>query len=183
MTERSLEINAARRRPLLDRRVPPTPLSIDKLHSPDYVSPDSARAPSPTTTFPPPPNPGPHPPIPTTSSSPSRAASNALSRALNIASKKLFGAAPRSALPSSSPRRHQLLGVGMPRASIYEESQRDPVEDELLAALEQLAQKTDVITRWADEMYEYVKAIPQSACLPFFIVVFLLMIYVCRAVA
>lgn len=41
----------------------------------------------------------------------------------------------------------------------------DPMEDELLERLEQLAQKTDVITRWADEMYEYVKAIPQSAYL------------------
>lgn len=39
---------------------------------------------------------------------------------------------------------------------------RDALEDELLASLEDLAQKTDVLTRWADEMYEYVKAIPQS---------------------
>lgn len=36
------------------------------------------------------------------------------------------------------------------------------MEDELLAGLEELAQKTDVLTHWADEMYEYVKAIPQS---------------------
>lgn len=46
-----------------------------------------------------------------------------------------------------------------------EQEKRDPMEDELLERLEQLAQKTDVITRWADEMYEYVKAIPQSAFL------------------
>lgn len=39
----------------------------------------------------------------------------------------------------------------------------DPLEEELLISLEELAQKTDVLTRWADEMYEYVKAIPQSA--------------------
>jgi len=39
----------------------------------------------------------------------------------------------------------------------------DPVEDELLGGLEQLAQKTHVITRWADEMYEFVKNVPQSA--------------------
>jgi serine/threonine-protein kinase ULK2 len=39
----------------------------------------------------------------------------------------------------------------------------DPVQDELLGALEQLAQKTHVITRWADEMYEFVKSVPQSA--------------------
>ena len=39
---------------------------------------------------------------------------------------------------------------------------RDPMEDELLATLEELAQKTDVLTHWADEMYEAVKAVPQS---------------------
>jgi hypothetical protein len=39
----------------------------------------------------------------------------------------------------------------------------DTVEDELLAGLEQLAQKTHMITRWADEMYEFVKNVPQSA--------------------
>lgn len=38
----------------------------------------------------------------------------------------------------------------------------DPVEDVLLGGLEQLAQKTHVITRWADEMYEFVKSVPQS---------------------
>jgi hypothetical protein len=37
------------------------------------------------------------------------------------------------------------------------------MEDELLADLEKLAQKTDVLKRWADEMYEMVKAVPQSA--------------------
>lgn len=36
------------------------------------------------------------------------------------------------------------------------------MEDELLANLEELAQKTDFLTNWADEMYEYVKAVPQS---------------------
>jgi serine/threonine-protein kinase ULK/ATG1 len=42
---------------------------------------------------------------------------------------------------------------------------RDPLEDELLAGLEELAQKTDVLTHWADEMCEYVKAVPQSGFL------------------
>lgn len=32
----------------------------------------------------------------------------------------------------------------------------------MLAELEELAQKTEVLTHWADEMYEYVKAVPQS---------------------
>ena len=36
------------------------------------------------------------------------------------------------------------------------------MEEDLLAALEDLAQKTDVLTHWADEMYEFVKAVPQS---------------------
>jgi serine/threonine-protein kinase ULK/ATG1 len=40
--------------------------------------------------------------------------------------------------------------------------ENDPVEDVLLGGLEQLAQKTHVITRWADEMYEFVKSVPQS---------------------
>lgn len=38
----------------------------------------------------------------------------------------------------------------------------DPMEDQLLESLEDLAQKADVLTHWADEMYEGVKAIPQS---------------------
>ena len=39
---------------------------------------------------------------------------------------------------------------------------RDAEEDELLSSLEELAQKTEVLTHWADEMYDYVKAFPQS---------------------
>lgn len=42
------------------------------------------------------------------------------------------------------------------------EGEKDPLEEEMLVELEELAQKTDVLTRWADEMYEYVKAVPQS---------------------
>ena len=42
--------------------------------------------------------------------------------------------------------------------------ERDPMEDELLTSLEELAQKADVLTHWADQMYEGVKAIPQSGC-------------------
>ena len=36
------------------------------------------------------------------------------------------------------------------------------MEEDLLAQLEDLAQKTDVLTHWADEMYEFVKAVPIS---------------------
>lgn len=55
----------------------------------------------------------------------------------------------------SSPRRPQII-------TLDGERERDPLEDDLLSSLEELAQKTDVLTHWADEMYEYVKAVPQS---------------------
>lgn len=62
---------------------------------------------------------------------------------------------------SSSPRRQQIItsrnGLGLDVDGI-----RDPLEDQLLEGLEELAQKTDVLGHWADEMYEFVKAIPQS---------------------
>ena len=62
---------------------------------------------------------------------------------------------------SSSPRmRNQSMSGG----------EIDPVEDALLGGLEQLAQKTHVITRWADEMYEFVKSVPQST--PFLLATF-----------
>lgn len=116
--------------------------------------------------FPPPPNSHLPPPL---SSSPSSAGSkaNALTRALNLASKKLFGSGARSSphyreYTSQSPRKQQFLtsraGLGL---DVHGHS-IDPMEDEILAALEELAQKTDVLTHWADEMYEYVKAVPQS---------------------
>lgn len=160
------EISAARYRPLTDRKVPPSPLS-DIAFPNDFLAQHSPRPSSDNTntTFPPPPNPN----APSLSSSPtsmaSRAASNALTRALSMASKKLFGTTPaqppsryRDYGAPSSPRRPQIiLGRGQ-----EEEGVRDPLEDELLATLEELAQKTDVLTNWADEMYEYVKAVPQS---------------------
>ncbi|KAI9507093.1 kinase-like protein [Russula earlei] len=155
------EINAARRRPLLDRRVPPTPASaIDPKLSPGglYTTPESPSG----LTFPPPTNQG-SVPIPT-----GRSTTNALSRALSLASKKLFGASisgPRSPprFPTyasgpgtgpPSPRRTASLGGGT--------GDVDPMEDVLLGGLEHLAQKTHVITRWADEMYEFVKGVPQK---------------------
>ena len=69
-------------------------------------------------------------------------------------------------------RRPIIVGRGLDGGDGEDGEGRDPMEDELLAGLEQLAQKTDVITRWADEMYEFVKAVPQSAC-------FLLLALVC----
>lgn len=38
----------------------------------------------------------------------------------------------------------------------------DPAEEKLLAGLEELAQKVEVITKWADELYESIRDTPQS---------------------
>jgi serine/threonine-protein kinase ULK2 len=146
---------------------------------------------------------------------PARAGSSALSRALNLATKKLWGTGTPSSqnsptlvsgpagtpitgyppvqadspllypasnnatvyattngsprLSNGSPR--QILG-GSPRAKGMEmkgpllngdlQEGINPSEEKLLAGLENLAQKVEVITKWADELFEMVKAIPQS---------------------
>lgn len=152
------EISALPRKPLHDRKIPSTP---------DDASPDP---PNNQITFPPPPNP--HALPPPLSSSPSsnasRAAASALNRALSLASKKLFGTSTRHARASPSrdvssntsappsPRRKPIIALDDAGG------ERDPMEDKLLGDLELLAQKTDVLTHWADEMYEYVKAVPQK---------------------
>ncbi|KAH6903283.1 other/ULK/ULK protein kinase [Coprinopsis sp. MPI-PUGE-AT-0042] len=158
------EINSLPRRPLYDRKVPATPSVDDDRVRQEYPIPNAV-------TFPPPPNVNANA-MPPLSSSPSshasRAAASALNRALSLATKKLFGTTRRTSSvsspalditsntsPPSSPRRPQLI-------TLDSTAERDPLEDELLATLEELAQKTDVLTRWADEMYEYVKAVPQK---------------------
>lgn len=96
---------------------------------------------------------------------PSQPLAGALARALNMASKKLFGQR-RSTIPRHSALqrrtiirdREGLQGRESPASNIGD----DPLEEALLARLEDLAQKTQVLVNWADEMYEYVKAIPQS---------------------
>ncbi|KIJ91575.1 hypothetical protein K443DRAFT_685894 [Laccaria amethystina LaAM-08-1] len=97
----------------------------------------------------------------------SRAASNALiiNKALSLASKKLFGhsssghsrASPSRDQSSApwSPRRPQIITLGR-------EGEQHPLEDDVLSSLEEPAQNTDVLTHWADEMYEYVKVVPQK---------------------
>ncbi|KAI6038635.1 kinase-like protein [Pisolithus marmoratus] len=176
---RALEFNQAvdesflvRRRREMERN-PVSPLP-DGIYPPDRPSssPHSGSPRSATshnTTFPPPPNPH----APPLSSSPSRMASNALSRALSLASRKLFGVStPKSPVSpgaghyQTSPRRPQIL-IRSPTGDGLKEKDgvpvdRDPLEDQLLASLEELAQKADVLMHWADEMYECVKAIPQK---------------------
>ncbi|KAJ7672446.1 other/ULK/ULK protein kinase [Mycena polygramma] len=149
------ELSAAPRRPLQDRKMPPTPSGED-YPGVEYPIPNNAN-----TSFPPLPNPVAPPLSSSPSSIASRAASNALNRALSLASKKLFGAATQRRSSSrdysapSSPRRPHIIALD-------NDGERDPLEDELLASLEELAQKTFVLTHWADEMYEYVKAVPQK---------------------
>ncbi|KAJ7278904.1 hypothetical protein C8J57DRAFT_1434148 [Mycena rebaudengoi] len=145
------ELSVAPRRPLHNRKIPPTPSTEDFL---DYTQANN------NTSFPPPPNPV----APSLSSSPSniasRATSNALNRPLNLAQKKLFGASTQRRASSSrdsappSPQPTHIIALD-------NNGVRDPSEDELLASLEELAQKAFVLTKWADEMYEYVKAVPQ----------------------
>ncbi|KAF8208072.1 kinase-like domain-containing protein [Mycena galopus ATCC 62051] len=170
------ELSAVPRRPLQDRRLPPTP-TVEDFPGVEYPHHAPAPAPSPSsaannanTSFPPPP----HAAAPPLSSSPSsiasRAASNALNRALSIASKKLFGVATqrRSSSASRTGTGEGSSAPPSPRRPTHiialdnGDGARDPLEDELLAGLEELAQKTFVLTHWADEMYEYVKAVPQK---------------------
>lgn len=152
------EISISRQRPLKER----------PAERPDYSPSESPVPSSSANTFPPAPN---LVNAPTLSSSPSSAGSrgsNALTRALNLASRKLFGYPDLGA--SSSPHKNPLpfgrspvdgdiIGRFGDRAAGIE---CDPMEEDLLAHLEDLAQKTDVLTHWADEMYEFVKAIPIS---------------------
>lgn len=157
------EIHANRKRPLIERKLNASPQ--DRASPAGFPSFDSPEGPAPIS-FPPPPNPN----LPPLSGSPSsvgsRTGSNPLTRALNLASKKLFGATSSARTPpyyreSASPRRQHIItsrnGLGLDVDGV-----RDPLEDTLLENLEELAQKTDVLSHWADEMYEYVKAIPQS---------------------
>ncbi|THH28631.1 hypothetical protein EUX98_g5553 [Antrodiella citrinella] len=163
------EIHAARRRPLKDRKSASPAVEDQVSPVAEYPAAFETSEGAGPISFPPPPNPN----APQLSSSPSsvgsRTASNALTRALNLASKKLFGSPNARTSPhyrdyttSSSPRRQQILsskGVGL---GLDFEGIHDPSEDGLLAALEEMAQKTEVLTHWADEMYEFVKAVPQK---------------------
>ncbi|TFK28311.1 other/ULK/ULK protein kinase [Coprinopsis marcescibilis] len=147
------EINSLPRKPLHDRPTEQEPSST-------VTSPISAN----NITFPPPPNLN----APPLSSSPSRNASRTAARTLHTviraAKNKLTGTShsspsqkefSSSTSPPSSPRRPQII-------TLDSAVERDPLEDALLAELEELAQKTDVLTHWADDMYEAVKAIPQK---------------------
>ncbi|KAF9781249.1 other/ULK/ULK protein kinase [Thelephora terrestris] len=158
------EISTSKRQPLGERPV----------ERADYSPLESPIPSSSANTFPPVPNLVYAPPLSSSPSSVGSRGSNALTRALSMASKKLFsvtGIQPSSHYRDSSvssTRRNPLpvgqspvngdgvgrFGDGAARMAC------DPMEEELLAQLEDLAQKADVLTHWADEMYEFVKAVP-----------------------
>jgi len=153
------------RRPLQDRK---PPLDYDYVNDgplPPLASPNGTSLAA-NITFPPTQVSVNHPT--SLSSSPSsmasRAAANALNRALSIASKKLFGhsTSPSRRSPSKDHKNSAPSSPRRPIISVEGDAQRDPLEEELLESLEELAQKTEVLTHWADDMYDYVKAVPQS---------------------
>ncbi|OJA15352.1 hypothetical protein AZE42_12837 [Rhizopogon vesiculosus] len=84
-------------------------------------------------------------------------------------SPNLFGATFKSPVSPSAVHYSTSSSLWHPQHILRTPSERkneiDPIEDELLANLEELAQKTDFLTHWADEMYEYVKAVPQKPLL------------------
>ena len=134
-------------------------------------------APPTHTAFPPPPNTH----APPLSGSPSR--TSALTRALSAASKRIFGTSgltsvtgrsssyngyspytqqPDTGVTKLEPPLNEKQCSPLRQPLLLGESMRDPLEEELLTGLEELAQKTEVLTRYADEMYEYVKNVPKS---------------------
>ena len=72
----------------------------------------------------------------------------------------MLASPPSDADVASSPRRVQILR--------NTDEDRDPREDALLERLEVLAQKTEVLTHWADEMYRFAQEMMQSESFPRF---------------
>ncbi|KAF8573810.1 Pkinase-domain-containing protein [Ramaria rubella] len=156
--DRAVDEIHANRRPLRDRRVPPTPLTGIDVPPPIIDLTNSPRSSPSHNTFPPRPlSQGQYTHATNYSPPP---LSSALARALNIASKKLFGSRPGGV--GYSPPAKKAIIHDRGRGGVSEGGVEDPAEETLLARLEELAQKTQVLTSWADEMYEYVKAIPQK---------------------
>jgi serine/threonine-protein kinase ULK/ATG1 len=80
----------------------------------------------------------------------SRNASSALSKALNMASKRLFGDKQSPPLRAQTSLRN---GTDL----ISRNAERDSEANALLVQLEDLAQKIHVIARWCDDMYEEIR--------------------------
>jgi hypothetical protein len=85
---------------------------------------------------------------------------SALARAINIASKKLFG----SPIPRSpTARRLPII------PAVEDNVGLNPEEDDLLAYLEDMAQKSQVLVEWSDQKYTKLEAISSSMFVPFFV--------------
>lgn len=143
-------------------------------------------------TFPPPPNPNPAPSSMPTSGAygiladgyaPSRSQPSALVRAINLASKKLFGSpthTPATLAPSSPPAGPGLVingngnSGGSPRlngATTEEDPEKErrsaaaEAENAVLVAVEDIAQKAHVLKEFADQKAAKVESLPSKPLL------------------
>lgn len=86
---------------------------------------------------------------------------SALARALNLASKKLFGTSVGSGSTNSNAPTGDASPSGQRRQMLLPR-EVDPAEEELLGVMEDLAQKAQVIMEWADTKYEFVAGRPHK---------------------
>ncbi|QRV98918.1 unc51-like kinase [Ceratobasidium sp. AG-Ba] len=86
---------------------------------------------------------------------------SALARALNLASKKLFGTSVGSGSSNSNAPAGDVSPSGQ-RRQVLLPREVDPAEEELLGVMEDLAQKAQVILEWADTKYEFVAGRPHK---------------------
>ncbi|CAE6446750.1 unnamed protein product [Rhizoctonia solani] len=93
--------------------------------------------------------------------SPASTPASALARALNLASKKLFGTSASSHHSGSSAGPAEGSPAGQRRQILLPPTtEPDPEEEHLLGTLEDLAQKAETIAAWADSKYTLVDARP-----------------------
>ncbi|KAG8876760.1 Serine/threonine-protein kinase [Tulasnella sp. 331] len=165
-----------------DPNTPPFARRANDMHQHPYEDPNDQLGQIPMT-FPPPPNPNPMP-----SSSPSgangyltdangRSHPSALVRAINLASKKLFGSPTHvnghaaSGEQGESPRADVTFGEGMAGGDTENTdmgSERRRIieaENQVLITVENIAQKAQVLKDYADSKYAKVEAIPAKPVL------------------
>ncbi|ELU36608.1 serine/threonine kinase [Rhizoctonia solani AG-1 IA] len=95
--------------------------------------------------------------------SPASTPASALARALNLASKKLFGTSASSHHSGSSAGPVEGSPAGQRRQILLPPTtEPDPEEEHLLGTLEDLAQKAETIAAWADSKYTLVDARPSK---------------------
>ncbi|CCO31320.1 hypothetical protein BN14_05359 [Rhizoctonia solani AG-1 IB] len=95
--------------------------------------------------------------------SPASTPASALARALNLASKKLFGTSASSHHSGSSAGPAEGSPAGQRRQILLPPTtEPDPEEEHLLGTLEDLAQKAETIAAWADSKYTLVDALSKA---------------------